>query len=792
MKRYLLLTLISFFSPLILAQNGVIRGVIYDKQSEIPIDGANIYIINTQLGTMSDNNGNFTLNNTPLGRQDIFVSYLGYETYTANNIEVVSGKDTFLKIYLIESLANLEEVVITSGPNKARPLNTMATVSTRQFSLEEVNRYAGGRSDVARLTANFAGVATSDDSRNDIVVRGNSPSGMLWRIEGIPVPSPNHFSTLGTTGSPVSALNPNILGNSDFLTSAFPAEYGNAISGIFDLNFRKGNKDKFEFMAGVGAFPVVEIIAEGPMGKNQGSFLIAGRYGIAGYLGGSGTGSAIPNYQDLSFNLDFGQTKLGNFTLFGIGGRSNIEFLGKDSKADDLFSAKDADQNLDSDFYVLGLTHKIFIGSNTFLKTTIGSSRTANNYIEDRLFNIDLPTAFKIRYTESNNLENRITASSYLNSKISKKITLRTGILFENFSIDFNLQDRFIQADNDNDGFEDFNLIYQTKGRFTIFQPYVQAQFRLTEKWTINGGVHGQTFSVNNQTVVEPRLSASYKLNEKSALNIGYGLHHQNVPAPILFQNENINGQLIQTNKFLDLVESNHFVIGYDLKFADKWRAKAEIYYQSINKAAVENFSSSYSSLIEGSDFGFSTDKTSLLSRGTGKNYGLELTIERFFSNGYHALLTTSFFQSKISGSDNIERNSPFNNQYVINALGGKEFKIGQSKRTILSFDGKLTTAGGRFYTPIDLIASQQAGFQINDETRPFSEQFDAYFRLDLRAGIKLNSNKRKQSHVFYCEIQNVTNNKNIFLNRFNRLTNQVNRIDQIGLFPDFGYKFFF
>ena len=791
MKK-LALTLFLLLGLNAFSQNGIIKGKITDKLSEKPLQGVTIELVNATINAQTDENGNFTLQNVPIGRQTIDITFMGYENSSIPNIDVTSGKDVVLNIALTENFNKLQEVIIKSDNSKSKAINKMAAVSTRQFSVEEVNRYAGGRSDVARLVSNFAGVSSANDSRNDIVVRGNSPAGMLWRVEGIPVPSPNHFSTLGTTGSPVSALNPNMLANSDFLTSAFPAEYGNAISGVFDLSFRKGNKDKYEFTAGVGAYPGVEFLAEGPMGKNEASFLVAGRYGIAGYLGGAGTGAAIPNYNDVSFNLDFGKSKLGNFTFFGIAGFSNIEFLGKDATDDDLFSAKDADQKVTSDFYALGLIHKIATGKNSFLKTTFGTSNTGNSYEEDRLYNIGTPTENKIRYTDNDNSENRITATTVFSSKINRNFTIRTGLLFEFYTIDFSLLDRFKQPDLNSDGFQDLNTIYKTTGDYSILQPYAQAQVRLSEKFTLNAGLHGQSFSVTNEFVLEPRASISYKLNNKNTLNLGYGLHHQNVPAPILFQNENVAGNLEQTNRNLKLVESQHYVLGYDVKLADKWRGKAEIYYQSISNAAVENFSSSYSSLTEGADFGYSTDKTLLVSKGTGTNVGIELTLEKFFSKGYHALLTTSFFESKYKGSDGIERNSPFNNQYVINALGGKEFKIGKEKRTILSFDGKITTSGGRFYSPINLVASQAAGYQINDETKAYSLQYDAYFRLDLRTGIKFNSKKRKQSHIFYCEIQNATNNTNIFVNRYNRLTNEVNRVDQIGLFPDFGYKFQF
>jgi len=336
----MLVILITFCSY---GQNGVIKGKVTDKQSEMPLVGVTVTVASApNLSTITDETGSFQILNVPLGRQMIAAVYLGYTPASVPNIEVTSGKDVFLSIALTENYNTLSEVVVKAENSKAKAINKMAAVSTRQFSLEEVNRYAGGRSDVARLVSNFAGVSAANDSRNDIVVRGNSPSGMLWRIEGIPVPSPNHFSTLGTTGSPVSALNPNLLANSDFLTSAFPAEYGNAISGVFDLNLRKGNTEKNEFMVGVGAYPGAEFMAEGPLGKQGGSFVVAGRYGIAGYLGGAGTGAAIPNYNDLAFNMDFGKTSWGTISIYGIGGLSNIEFLGKDAEPDDLFSAKDA------------------------------------------------------------------------------------------------------------------------------------------------------------------------------------------------------------------------------------------------------------------------------------------------------------------------------------------------------------------------------------------------------------------------------------------------------------------
>ncbi len=776
------------------AQLGTIRGKIVDKQSETPIEGATIEVLEQDgKSTSSAADGTFTLTEVPLGRVSVRISFLGFESTVVSELEITSGKNVILNIGLTETYNKLEEVVISSGNrSKAKALNTMAAVSARQFTTEEVNRYAGGRSDVSRLASNFAGVSNADDSRNDIVIRGNSPSGLLWRIEGVPVPSPNHFSTLGTTGSPVSALNPNVLANSDFITSAFPAEYGNAIGGVFDLGFRKGNKDEYEFMAGLAAFPGAEFVAEGPLlRKNGGSFLVAARYGIAGSLGLAGT-AAQPNYNDVSFNIDFGKSKFGNFSIFGISGNSDIEFLGRDIDKDDLFAAEDTDSKVTSSFYSFGLKHVLDIGSKSYLKTIVSTSSSAETYKENRYFDFQTPNQNILLYTDTDNQEDRFTISTLFNSKINRKLTLRTGALYEAFSLDANLRDREEQSDADGDGYPDLNTFLNTNGSYSVFQPYLQTQYRLTEKLTLNSGIHGQYFSVNEQFVIEPRAALTYAINPKNSISVGYGLHHQNIAAPLLFLEENVSGTLVQTNRDLDLVQSQHFVVGYDVRLADKWRAKAEIYYQAIDNAAVERNPTSYSSLTEGADFVFSRDKTSLVSNGKGSNRGLELTLEKFFSKGYHGLITGSFFDSKYEGSDGIERDSPFNNRYVVNILGGKEFVIGKAKKNIFSINSKLTTAGGRFYTPVDLAASNAAGYQIEDETRAFSKQYDAYFRLDVKFGFKLNSKSKKRSHQFYIDFQNVTNNKNIFADRYNRLTQSVNRVDQIGFQPDFGYRFQF
>lgn len=281
MKRIftLMLVLMLGFNIRSIAQSPTqtIRGTVIDKQSQTQIPGANVILLGSDpvKGSASDAGGRFKISDVKVGRYDLKITYMGYKEIVMPNVEVTAGKEVVLEIGMEENISSLEEVVV-SGSKKNETQNEMVTVSGRSFSMEEVNRYAGGRSDPSRLAANFAGVSSPDDSRNDIVIRGNSPTGVLWRIEGLNIPNPNHFSTVGTTGGPVSAINTNVIKNSDFFTSAFPAEYGNANAGVFDLGFRSGNSEKFEHTIQIGALTGVEAMTEGPINKKKRFLLFAG------------------------------------------------------------------------------------------------------------------------------------------------------------------------------------------------------------------------------------------------------------------------------------------------------------------------------------------------------------------------------------------------------------------------------------------------------------------------------------------------------------------------------------
>ena len=784
---------ILLFPAFLFSQSQTVRGTVLDKQAETPLIGATIQVMNVEpgIGATTDLDGKFALKNVPVGRQTLRISYLGYEAQTIPNVLVNAGKEVLLTLKMEESFAAMDEVVVVAKVNKDKAINDLATISARQFNTEEVSRYSGGRGDVGRLVANFAGVAASNDARNDIIIRGNAPTGVLWRLEGIPIPSPNHYSTLGTTGGPVSALNPNMIGNSDFLTSAFPAEYGNATAGVFDINLRKGNRDRFEFMGQVGAFTGFEGAIEGPIRKGKGSFVVAYRHSFAEVAQAAGLNvgtSATPKYKDLTFNVDFGSTKAGNFSVFGIGGYSSIDFLGAEIDTTDLFANPTQNAYNVSKFGVLGLKHNILLNDHAYIRTVLSASHSGNSFETDDLEMTDAQGEL-LQTNDVLDAGDTYRLSSFYNDKISRRFTLRTGILLQSQNLDTYVKTREGIPDFDGNGQPDLFIQRDFNGDFRQAEAFVQTQWRIAARLTLNTGLHGLYFDKTEDVAIEPRVALNWQFAPKSTLNLGYGLHNQTQPLPVfLFRERQSDGTPVETNNDLGFTRSQHFVLGWDYKPAASWRVKAETYFQLLSDVPIESTPSSFALLNAGADFVF-PEKNNLVNEGTGTNIGAELTVEKFFSQGWYSLVTVSVFDSKYKGSDGIERSTAFDGGYVANALAGKEFKLGSTGRRVLTLDTKVTAAGGRPYTPVDLLASKAAGREVLLENLAFSQRLDGYFRWDVKIGMRINSSKRKLSQTFFLDFQNVTNNQNIFAIRYNEVRNEVGKTYQIGFFPDLMYR---
>ncbi|KXJ04746.1 hypothetical protein AC249_AIPGENE8425, partial [Exaiptasia diaphana] len=304
-----------------------VRGKVIDNVSESPIPGAKVIIPNgeTPLRALTKDDGSFRIESVPIGRQNVIVSYMGYQDAVIKGIIVSAGKETVLTVKIEEDIVQQKEVKVSA--RRDNPINEMSVVSTRTFSVEETQKYAAALNDPARMATSFAGVVATDGVNNDISIRGNSPRGLVWRMEGVEIPNPNHFSSVGTSGGGISIISSQLLGTSDFSTGAFAAEYGNALSGVFDLSLRKGNNEKREYTFQAGVLGIDAAI-EGPFKKGYGgSYLVNYRYSTLSLLGHIvPIGDEVTNFQDLSFNVFLPSKKLGNFGVFGFGGLSDNSY----------------------------------------------------------------------------------------------------------------------------------------------------------------------------------------------------------------------------------------------------------------------------------------------------------------------------------------------------------------------------------------------------------------------------------------------------------------------------------
>jgi len=807
MKYHFLLLVLCVTPFLLLAQQPTqnVKGKITDQESQFPLAGVNIIIIgsiDTLIGTTSDDNGYYIIENIPVGRYEINYSMIGYNAIRLNNIILTSGKEIILDIEMSESSLQLNEVTITGEKQAGDAQNDMSYVSAKAFSVEETDRYAGSRGDPSRMASNYAGVQGADDSRNDIVIRGNSPSGVLWRLEGIDIFNPNHFAISGTSGGSVSILNNKFLRNSDFYTGAFPAEYGNSIEGVFDLRMRNGNNERHEQSFQFG-FLGTDIMLEGPLSrKSKASYMVMYRYAtlrLMGILGIRLGTDAIPRYQDAAIRLNYPMKKNQNLSLFALGGMSAIYIKISDQKiaSENIYGQNDRDQYFSSNMAAAGLTYSKSLNENTFIKSILAynfqgqdihhelvyrhTDSMTNEYINDSLVPV---LGYNFR-------QEKLSNHTFISHKFNNTSSIKAGILTDYYF--FNFIDSLRQTIYPNDSLTYWQYQYRWhtdktgNNQVLQLQPYVQIKYHPNAHLTLHAGIHAHYWGLNKQwSYIEPRVGFNYTLSDKSMLSGGIGLHSK-IQSTYLYYNILNTNTTHPHNINMGFSKSWHNVIGYTYRPNKGMQMKGEIYYQYLFELPISETSSSFSLANTGVGFSrFFPDK--LVNKGTGRNYGIELTAEKFFTTGYYFLLTATLYDARYKGSDNIWRNSDFNGQYIANALFAKEYSI--RKKHTINIGTKITYAGGSRYTPVDTTASDILKEVIGIDSLKNTLRTPSYFRTDLRIAYRINA--KKVSHEIALDLVNFLNRKNIL-----KLTYAPGQADgsnirfdyQLGFLPLFYYK---
>jgi len=781
-----------FSSHTIFSQNlsQTIRGNVVDKETGQPLIGANIIVLNSEplLGAVTDEKGNFRIVNVPVGRKTIRISYISYNDLFLNDIVVNSAKEVVLNLEMQEKVMSAKEVIVTAKSNKAQTNNDLVLISGRSFTIDQTNRYAGSLADPSRMAANFAGVAGGgNDQRNDIIIRGNSPLGLLWRLEGADIPNPNHFSNQGANGGPVSILNNNTLANSDFLTGAFPAEYGNGNSGVFDLKMRNGNNEKHEFLAQLG-FNGLELLAEGPIQKDGASYLISYRYSTLAIFNAMGIQfgeSGIPFYQDVSFKFTFPKTKFGSFSVWGLGGLSSTQLLNSNKTAAERAKLQyPQDIDFSSKMGAAGITNSFQINKKSYIKTVLSVSGEGNRTLVDSL----TPSDNKFYLYNSNSLYGKIALHTYYSHKFNVRSTLKIGVIGSRL-FGSQYDSVYVNALNVNTS-SGYKQQLNFDASTFLGQAYVNWNYRITNDLSFNTGIHYNELFLNNTNSIEPRASIRWQTAGGHIFSAGYGLHGQMQQMYTYYQKtlvDTLNNGYINSNRNVGMSKSEHFILGYEKMLSNEVRFKVEAYYQYLFDLPVNQSPGVYSSVNTGADF-VTSKVDSLVNKGIGHNYGIEFTLERFFSRGYYYLLTTSIYQSEYRASDGVWRNTAFNGNYVVNVLGGKEWKIKKSGTLIASL--KVTDAGGRRYIPIDEAQSKILGYAVYDYAHAYQNRLPDYFRTDIRISYKINGKRVTQEWAL--DIQNIFNTRNILTQQFNPQMGVMQNIYQIGIFPVPLYRIYF
>lgn len=766
------LCLLFFLAPAQYTQQ--LKGIVSEQVLQQPLEGATVSIPSLGKSTVTDQDGVFRFTDVPVGMYRIKVSYAGFKESEMDNVAVNSGKETFINVLLEAVIVREKEVVIKANSKKNIPLNDMSVVSARAFSVDETQKYAAAVNDPLRMATAFAGVQAADDGNNSIIIRGNSPTGLLWRMEGIDIPNPNHFGVPGNSGGGISILSSQLLANSDFVTAAFAAEYGNALSGVFDLKLRKGNNERREYTLQAGVLGLNGAM-EGSFSSNyKGSYLVNYRYSTLALLSKIGVlpADGATNFQDLAYNI-YLPGKFGTFTFFGFGGLSDQKFTAKKDSAkweskDDRYSNK-----FISNTGMTGLTHSILIGNKLNLKSGIGFSKTNIGYDAD--FTED-------DYSMSKSYVDKFKTSKWIlnttaNYKFSNQLNLRAGAII-NF-IRYNFYQLYRKHES-----EPLRESLNTTGNTATQQVFAQWQYRPSNNVSINAGLHYFRLSHNNTSSVEPRLSAKWNINNRSSMAIGYGLHSQMQTLNLYFAQQQLpDGEIMYPNKNIDLTRAHHYVLSYSYKLSRNLLAKAEVYYQQLYNVPVSIYDSSTLSSLN-IQYEYITDP--LANRGKGRNYGVEISLERYLQNNFYATLSNSFYQSKYTAKDGIERNTRFNGNYIITFIGGKDF-VNERKSKTFGVNIKTIFAGGMRNTPIDFAASQEKGYTIFRDKEAFSLQNPAYFRTDLRLSIKWN--RKYFTSTLSLDLQNLTNRLNVFNQSYDEEKNEIKTNYQTGLIPILNYK---
>jgi len=720
----------------------VVKGSVSDADSRSPIPGATIIIQGSDplIGTVSDNDGRFRLENVPLGRHTIVITFMGYETLTIPELVVGSGKEVVLDVSIREKATSLNAIDVVAADAKDDGMGRMAQSGVNRLNVEQANRYAGAADDPSRLASSFAGVASGLTS-NGIVIRGNPAKGLLWRLEDVEITNPNHYADLTVFGAGgLCALSSQMLANSDFYTGAFTAEYSNALSGVFDMKLRSGNPDKREYAFGLSSNGI-DVSSEGPFKKGgRATYLFNYRFSTLTLLQ-----PILPpeagklNYQDLSWKINIPGKKC-IWSFWGFGARDSQHH---DAVADSTERELESDAlQYDSRMFssASGLNYRLQLNSSAFFSSVLsysgyGVQLTQSAFSADNIFHDE----YNIK-----SLNQRISNRTYVQKKFSARHSNKSG-----FSVSGNSYLVRVQQ-----AFSDTTALQSTidgKGHSMQFTAFSQSKISLSDRVSFVAGINAVYNNLNEDILIEPRISSRIECGALSSVSLAAGLYSRSEPLNVYFIQDSSGAC---PNRSLPATKAFHLVAGYERVLSENLRLKIEPYYQYLYDVPVginNNFSM------------INAEAVYLLNEplkpgGTGQNIGIDFTLERALKGKYYYLMTASLFDSRYTSASGKEFNTRFNKHYVVNLLGGYEWKVGRNKKNLLNLNLRLCFMGGDRTETVDYAVSMATQQVIFDDSKIFeTKKPDAQI---VSIALNYRINKRKHASVWSIQMINVLGEK--------------------------------
>lgn len=784
MKLYIKLTFTFFFIwgfSNLQAQTGNIFGTVIEKETRQPLAGANVIIIGTDLGASTDVNGKYEINNVPVDIYQIKFSFVGFESKIETDVVVKSNKTIFVNAELVAGSIEGEDIEVTSTYFE-KPDDS--PISSQSLNKEEIRRSPGSREDVSRMLQNFPGVNTSSDDRNDLIIRGGSPTEVQFLLDNIEIPNPNHFGTQGATGGPIGMINTEFIEKVNFYSGGFTAGYGSKLSGVMDIKLRNGNNDRWGGkidlnFGGAGGY------IEGPFANRKGSYLVGVHKSFLDLLKDALDMDGVPDYTNLQgkINYNFNNTHL--LTLLWLGGDDKI-FFDYDVDADDFETGKiDTNYYDNTDFKTRQITGGINLRSiwNNNLYTNLTASHTYSS------FKLDVHGIDVIGINNSGELENKQEINyrlSFSNSSveqitnlkfdanyiISQNSTLTLGGFIKRNMFDHNIKnippepdevDKYGQLPESWDINYSYNPVYKYGG-------YINLKFTLLNLININAGGRVNHFELIDETSFSPRFTLLIDLTNKLSFHTGYGIYYQN-PEFIWISSHESNKHNLKD------IRCDHYIAGLTYLVTPSLKLTLEGYlkrYFDYPVSSEEGYKM-ISMANLGADYEASLETRKLISSGTGRAKGIDFMLQQKMTESFYGLFSYSYSMTQHKALDGIYRPGAFDNRNVMNFIFG--YQLNKENE----FSIKFRYAGGRPYTPFDKNKSIETGNGILDLTSINSERYDDYQRLDLRY------DKREFYNwgtiIWYVSVENILNKKNVLVHRWDGDEHKTDYKYQTGLF---------